>query len=90
MTEREVICSQQLHCLSCPISVGVTGKDCRELSVQELRRYVGKEMYIDDKWMDEPEIIAYVGQLHMEIAELKDEIKILRETLSRHTEEEYE
>lgn len=47
-------------------------------------------MYIDDKWMDEPEVIAYVGQLNMEIAELKDEIKILREAMSRHTEEEYD
>ena len=34
---RENICSQQLHCLSCPLSVMRTGKDCRELSLQEIR-----------------------------------------------------
>ena len=34
---RENICSQQIHCLSCPLSVMRTGKDCRELSLQEIR-----------------------------------------------------
>lgn len=34
---RENICSQQLHCLSCPLSVMRTGTDCRELSMQEIR-----------------------------------------------------
>lgn len=34
---RENICSQQLHCLSCPLSVMRTDKDCRELSLQEIR-----------------------------------------------------
>ena len=34
---RETICSQQIHCLSCPLSVLRTGKDCRELSLQEIR-----------------------------------------------------
>lgn len=34
---RESICSQQLHCLSCPLSVMRTGRDCRELSLQEIR-----------------------------------------------------
>ena len=34
---RENICSQQLHCLSCPLSVMRTGKDCRELSAEEIR-----------------------------------------------------
>ena len=34
---RENICSQQLHCLSCPLSVLRTGMDCRELSLQEIR-----------------------------------------------------
>lgn len=47
-------------------------------------------MYIDGKWMEEPEINEYVGRLHMEIAELQDEIKILREVLSRGVEEEYD
>ena len=40
MTFREVICSQQLHCLSCPLSVAVTGKDCRELTAEEIKRII--------------------------------------------------
>lgn len=34
---RENICSQQIHCLSCPLSVLRTGTDCRELSAEEIR-----------------------------------------------------
>lgn len=37
-TKREVICSQQLHCLSCPLSVMRTGKDCEELTLEEIER----------------------------------------------------
>lgn len=40
---REVICSQQLHCLSCPLSVARTGKDCRELTLQEIASIIQKE-----------------------------------------------
>ncbi|MBP5379893.1 MAG: hypothetical protein J6Y64_10185 [Ruminococcus sp.] len=47
-------------------------------------------MYIDGKWMEEPEINEYVGKLHIEIAELKDEIKILREAFARNNEEEFD
>lgn len=36
-TLREVICSQYPHCLSCPLSVMRTGKDCRELTPKEIR-----------------------------------------------------
>ncbi|MBP5431020.1 hypothetical protein [Ruminococcus sp.] len=39
-TLREVICSQYPHCLSCPISVIVTGKDCRELTKIEITRII--------------------------------------------------
>lgn len=38
LTLREVICSQYPHCLSCPLSVAVKGKDCRELSPEEIRK----------------------------------------------------
>jgi hypothetical protein len=38
MNSRENICSQQVHCLSCPLSVSVTGKDCRELTAEEIKR----------------------------------------------------
>lgn len=40
-------------------------------------------MYINGRWLEEPEIIAY-------IAELEDEIKLLKESLARHSEEEYD
>lgn len=38
-TYRKVICSQQSHCLSCPLSIRITGKDCRELTYEELIKY---------------------------------------------------
>lgn len=47
-------------------------------------------MFIDGRWMEEPELNAYVAMLHIEINELKGEIKILREALSRDMEEEYD
>lgn len=37
MTSRECICSQQSGCLSCPLSVKLTGKDCRELTQTEIQ-----------------------------------------------------
>ena len=40
MTFREVICSQYPHCLSCPLSVMRTGKDCEELTPQEIERII--------------------------------------------------
>ncbi len=39
-SKREVICSQQQHCLSCPLSVVRTAKDCRELTAQEIERII--------------------------------------------------
>ena len=78
---REQICSQHSHCLSCPLSVRITGKDCRELSTREIQRYGGKEVYIDGKWYTEPELAAY-------IKELKARIKTLEDALERNKEEE--
>ena len=37
MNSRECICSQQAGCLSCPLSVKLTGKDCRELTQKEIQ-----------------------------------------------------
>lgn len=42
MNLRNVICSQTSHCLSCPISIRITGKDCRNLSESEIKEYVNK------------------------------------------------
>lgn len=75
---REQICCQQSHCLSCHISVLRTGKDCRELTEQEIRRYGGKEMYIDGKWYEEPEINAYVRELKERIRTLEAAESLLR------------
>lgn len=43
MTNRESICKQQIHCLSCPLSVRITGKDCRTLTQKELSQLKVKE-----------------------------------------------
>ena len=80
---RAQICSQHSHCLSCPLSVAITGKDCRELTYDEVQKYGGKKMYIDGKWYTEPELEAYVN-------ELKARIKELEEAVERSKEEEYD
>ena len=80
---REQVCSQVSHCLSYPLSVAKTGKDCRELTHKEIQRYGGKEMYIEGKWYEEPELNAYVK-------ELKEHIRTLEEALERSREEENE
>ena len=72
---REQFCSQQVHCLSCPLSVITTGRDCHEIK-EDI-------MFIDDKWYTEPELAAY-------IKELKDRISTLEEALERCKEEENE
>lgn len=68
-TKREVICSQQAHCLSCPLSV--VGKDCRELTVEEIKEIMQEEndMYINGKWYTEPQIEAYVNELEKKVKE---------------------
>ena len=40
---RESICKQQIHCLSCPLSVRITGKDCRSLTHKELIEMIVRE-----------------------------------------------
>ena len=40
---RESICKQQIHCLSCPLSVRITGKDCRTLTHKEVIEMIVKE-----------------------------------------------
>lgn len=37
MVDRKSVCSQQVHCLSCPLSKALTGKDCRELTHNEIQ-----------------------------------------------------
>lgn len=71
MTYREVICSQQVHCLSCPISIGITGKDCRDLTFIELKRYGGKIMIIDGKQMEEYEVNAKFNEMKEQNIKMK-------------------
>lgn len=40
MPNREQICQQQIHCLSCPLSVARTGKECEKLTKAEIERAV--------------------------------------------------
>lgn len=35
---REQVCSQYPHCLSCPLSISVTGKECYRLSEDEVNK----------------------------------------------------
>lgn len=72
---REQFCSQQIHCLSCLLSVIRTGRDCHEIK-EDI-------MFIGDKWYTEPELAAY-------IKELKARISTLEEALERCKEEENE
>lgn len=46
---REQICTQVSHCLSCPISIRITGKDCRNLSQKEIEEYVNKVREVERK-----------------------------------------
>lgn len=45
---REQVCSQHSHCLSCPLTVGITGKDCRTLTFEEIQLYANYNI----KWRD--------------------------------------
>ena len=36
MPNRDQVCTQYPHCLSCPLSIAVTGKDCRTLSKRDV------------------------------------------------------
>lgn len=37
---RDQVCSQQIHCLSCPLSVGRTGKQCDKLTESEVKMII--------------------------------------------------
>lgn len=44
---RETICKQQISCLSCPLSVMHTGKQCDDLSRKEIE-YILKDVSLND------------------------------------------
>lgn len=60
---REQLCSQQIHCLSCPLSVLRTGRDCHEIK-EDI-------MYIEGRWYTEPELAAYIKELKARISTLE-------------------
>ena len=35
----QTACSQESGCLSCPLSIHITGKECYTLTAEEIRRY---------------------------------------------------
>lgn len=41
--KREQICKQQIHCLSCPLSIRITGKGCYSLTEKEIEKIKQKE-----------------------------------------------
>lgn len=41
--KREEICKQQIHCLSCMLSVLRTGKECYSLTEKEIKEIKQKE-----------------------------------------------
>ena len=72
MPSRKQICSQQIHCLSCPISIAVTGKDCRELTQQELTK-IKEELKMTDTDM------LYMASLEKRNAELEARVSELED-----------
>lgn len=44
---RETICEQNVHCLSCPLCVLFTGKQCEDLTDKEIE-YILKEVSLND------------------------------------------
>ena len=72
MIRREQICSQQIHCLSCPISIAVTGKDCRELTQQELTKIKEELKMTDTDMLYMASLEKRNAELEARVAELED------------------
>lgn len=49
MSLRDVICLQVPHCLSCPLNVWLTGKDCHDMSELEIEEAVKKAQEDSEK-----------------------------------------
>ncbi len=47
MKKREQVCSQQVHCLSCPLAKFRTGKFCEELSQEQLNEIMRRSRIND-------------------------------------------
>lgn len=43
MAKLKQICSQQIHCLSCPLSVKTTGKECSKLTPKEIEELLKRD-----------------------------------------------
>lgn len=43
MAKLKQICSQQIHCLSCPLSVKITGKECSKLTQKEIEELLKRD-----------------------------------------------
>ena len=69
MPTRKQICSQQIHCLSCPLSIKITGKECQNLTAIDIQVIMkgAEKMYINGEWKSETEVQAYVSRLENKI-----------------------
>ena len=47
MKKREQVCSQQVHCLSCPLIKFRTGKSCEELSPEQINEIMRRSRLND-------------------------------------------
>ena len=46
---RDQICRQQVHCLSCPLSIMRTGKECDKLTSEEIKKAVAISEVTNEK-----------------------------------------
>lgn len=46
---RDQVCIQQIHCLSCPLSIGRTGKECDKLTSEEIKKAVAISEVTNEK-----------------------------------------
>lgn len=47
MKKREQVCSQQVHCLSCPLIKFRSGKNCEELSPEQISEIIRRSRLND-------------------------------------------
>lgn len=60
--------------------------------IESLEEYLrgDEQMYINNQWLEEPEIKAYIWKLETKIKELEEENNQLREVIAKNIEEEYD
>lgn len=54
---RRNVCLQHSNCMSCPLCIAITGKDCRDLNCDEIRLFSVVDYVVGHK--DYPDIIKW-------------------------------